>query len=167
MPASASPRFVAPFPPAGAVRRPRLIRLLRDTRSPALVSAPAGYGKTVLLTHVAEGSAAECLWVTCSGDIATTAQLTEAVAAAFAERVPDVEPARVAAAADPWTTLSKMTRGCGCEDFVVVLDELEQVPAALHGALRGLLMRPASGARVVLAGRCVPGFPLARLRAEG
>ena len=161
------PRFVAPLPPAGAVRRQRLIRRMCDGRSPALVSAPAGYGKTMLLAQVAEASVAEWLWITCSGDITTPARLSEVIAMAFAERLPHVEPTQVATAADPWAALSEMTRGCGCDDVVVVLDAFERLPAAAHGALRSLIARPPPGARVVLAGRRVPAFPLGRLRAEG
>ncbi len=161
------PRFLAPLPPAGAVRRQRLIRRICDVRSPAVVSAPAGYGKTMLLTQVAEASVAEWLWITCSGDITTSARLSEVIAMAFAERVPHVEPTQVATAADPWATLSEMTRGCGCDDVVVVLDAFERLPATAHGALRSLIARPPAGARVVLAGRRLPAFPLVRLRAEG
>src|SRR4051794_3433436 len=135
---TSGPRFVAPLPPPGAVRRLRLIRRICEATPPALVSAPAGYGKTGLLAHVAEASRAECLWITCSGDITTSAHLPETGASAFPAPVPDGEPARVATAADPWATLSEMTRGCGCDDVVMVLDEFERLPATLDGALRSL-----------------------------
>jgi DNA-binding SARP family transcriptional activator len=166
-PASARARFVAPLPPVEAVRRPRLIRQICDTTWPTVVSAPAGYGKTVLLAHAAEGSGAEWLWITCNADMTSSAYLAEVVANAFAERMPNVEPARVATSADPWAALSQMTRGGWWDDLVVVLDEFERLPAAMHVALRGLIARPPAGARVVLAGRRLPAFPLSRLRAEG
>ena len=60
-----------------------------------------------------------------------------------------------------------MTRGGWCDDLVVVIDEFERLPATMHVALRELIARPPAGARIVLAGRRLPVFPLSRLRAEG
>jgi DNA-binding SARP family transcriptional activator len=163
----APPRFVAPLPPVGAVRRPRLIRRICESTRPALVLAPAGYGKTVLLAHAAEASGAEWLWIACGGEMTSSSHLAEVVAHAFAERFPQVEPARVATAADPWAALSSMVRGGLCRDLVVVIDELERLPATVHGALYELIARPPAGARVVVASRRLPLFPLSRLRAGG
>ena len=132
-----------------------------------LVSAPAGYGKTVLLAQAAESSRAEWLWIGCSADITTPVCLAELVADAFAEHVPDVDPERVASAADPWTALSAMVRGGWWDDLVVVLDDFERLPASMHLAVRDLVTRSPADARVVLAGRRLPLFALSRLRAEG
>jgi DNA-binding SARP family transcriptional activator len=158
---------VSPLPPRVAVRRPRLIRRICDASGHVLVSAPAGYGKTILLEHAAEASSAEWLWITCNAHMTTSASLAEVVAAAIAERIPDVEPDRTAAAADPWATLAEMTSGGWWDDLVVAIDEFERLPAIMHAALRELIARPPAGARIVLAGRRLPVFPLSRLRAEG
>jgi DNA-binding SARP family transcriptional activator len=163
----ARPQFVSPLPPRVAVRRPRLIRRICDAAGHALVSAPAGYGKTMLLAHAAEASSAEWIWITCNEQMITSASLAEVVAAATAERIPDVEPHRVKTAADPWATLAEMTSGGWWDDLVVVIEEFERLPAMMHVALRRLIARPPAGARIVLAGRRQPVFELSRLRAEG
>jgi DNA-binding SARP family transcriptional activator len=121
----------------------------------------------VLLAHAAEESDAEWLWITCNGNMTTSVCLAEAVANALAERIPDSEPARLATEADPWATLSEMTKGGWCDNLVVVFDEFERLPAAMHAALRGMMAQPLANVRVVLAGRRLPVFPLSRLRAEG
>jgi len=162
-----APRFVAPLPQRKAVRRPRLTERICHAPGHALVSAPAGYGKTVLLTHAAEASNAEWVWITCNERMTTCRDLAHLVATALAERMPAVEPDGLGSAPSPWATLAEMTsRGC-CDEFVLVIDDFERLPTSLHGAIRGLMACPPAGARIVLAGRRLPAFSLSRLRAEG
>src|SRR3954447_23576876 len=86
--------------PVGAVARPALIQRLRGGRGSALtlISAPAGYGKTTLLTAWAEDlGSAHVAWVSLDrGDIDPARLWTHAIAA-LAVTEPAVGTASLAA----------------------------------------------------------------------
>ena len=165
-------------PPArpGTVPRPSLIgRLGRDDCGPIVsVVAPAGYGKTTLLSQWAERNGHEFAWVSVDDAdndpkvlLSYVAEALDAVQpvggrvfdalASPASSVPGSVVPRLAAALASMTT-----------PVVLVLDEVH----ALHNsecraALSVLAEHVPAGSRLVFAGRNEPPLRVARLRAEG
>ena len=165
-------------PPArpGMVRRPSLIdRLARDDCGPIVsVVAPAGYGKTTLLSQWAERNGQAFAWVSvdeADNDpkvlLTYVAEALDAVQpvggrvfdalASPASSVPGSVVPRLGAALAAMTT-----------PVVLVLDDVH----ALHNsecraALSVLADHVPGGSRLALAGRDEPPLRVARLRAEG
>ena len=165
-------------PPArpGMVRRPSLIdRLARDDCGPIVsVVAPAGYGKTTLLSQWAERNGQAFAWVSvdeADNDpkvlLTYVAEALDAVQpvggrvfdalASPASSVPGSVVPRLGAALASMTT-----------PVVLVLDDVH----ALHNsecraALSVLADHVPGGSRLALAGRTEPPLRVARLRAEG
>src|SRR5690349_812814 len=160
----------------GTIRRSLLIeQLVRgDTRPVISVVAPAGYGKTTLLSQWAERDGHAFAWVS----VDETDNDPKVLLRYVAEALDAVEPigGRVFdALASPGssvpgsvvprlgTAFSSMT-----SPVVLVLDDVH----ALHNsecraALSVLADHVPGGSRMVLAGRAEPPLPIARLRAEG
>ena len=165
-------------PPArpGTVRRPSLIeRLARDDCGPVVsVVAPAGYGKTTLLSQWAERNGQAFAWVSvdeADNDpkvlLTYVAEALDAVQpvggrvfdalASPASSVPGSVVPRLGAAFSSMTT-----------PVVLVLDDVH----ALHNsecraALSVLADHVPGGSRLAFAGRVEPPLRVARLRAEG
>jgi LuxR family maltose regulon positive regulatory protein len=160
----------------GTVPRSSLIdRLTRDDLRPVVsVVAPAGYGKTTLLSHWAEHNGQAFAWVSvdeADNDpkvlltyVATALDAVEPVGgrvfdalASSASSVPGSVVPRLGAALASMTT-----------PVVLVLDDVH----ALHNsecraALSVLAEYVPAGSRLALAGRDQPPLRIARLRAEG
>ena len=160
----------------GTVRRPSLIeRLARDDCGPVVsVVAPAGYGKTTLLSQWAERNGQAFAWVSvdeADNDpkvlLTYVAEALDAVQpvggrvfdalASPASSVPGSVVPRLGAAFSAMTT-----------PVVLVLDDVH----ALHNsecraALSVLADHVPPGSRLALAGRVEPPLRIARLRAEG
>ena len=161
---------------AGTVRRPSLVeRLARDGCGPVVsVVAPAGYGKTTLLSQWAERNGQAFAWVSvdeADNDpkvlLTYVAEALDAVQpvggrvfdalASPASSVPGSVVPRLGAAFSAMTT-----------PVVLVLDDVH----ALHNsecraALSVLADHVPPGSRLVFAGRAEPPLRIARLRAEG
>ncbi|MBS1870876.1 MAG: hypothetical protein JSS99_14575 [Actinobacteria bacterium] len=126
------------------MRRERLLAALAAADGAiVLLRAPAGYGKTTLLTQWAAADPRPCAWVAL-GELAREgggSALAPADAAAAIDRaLADVEP-----------------------PLLLVLDDAHLLQSADAAALLGLL---AERSQLALAARCDPPLPLARLRAE-
>lgn len=140
-----------PDPGPQVIERPVLWRRLDDLvdrHRVTLVVAPAGYGKTTLLSSWAEQCGRNVAWLS----------LTEA----------DRHPEHLARGLD--AALTSLDRDPGRErvESVLVLDDIHLVGAASgREALAPVLNRPTPGLRVVLSGRSVPSWGLARLAASG
>jgi LuxR family transcriptional regulator, maltose regulon positive regulatory protein len=139
----------------GLVARPRLIRqLMKPPRAPvALLVAPAGYGKTALLSEWAGNDERPFAWVSLDVEDNDPAHLLARVACAL----DPVAPVPV----DALRTLSEV------QAVVLALDDLHVLhePAALAAvsAIRQVL-RP--GSALALASRADPALPVGRLRAH-
>jgi len=160
----------------GSVRRSLLIDRLRRSGSGPIVSvvAPAGYGKTTLLSQWAEGNGQAVAWVTVDGAdndpkvlLTYIAEALDAIEpidgrvfdplASPASSVPGSVVPRLGAAFSSMTT-----------PVVLVLDDVH----VLHDwecrtALSMLADHVPDGSRLALAGRAEPPLRIARLRAEG
>jgi ATP/maltotriose-dependent transcriptional regulator MalT len=176
-------KFYAPRSRRGLVPRPRLSeRLDRGTAAKLmLVSAPAGFGKTTLLTEwLAAGPAAPAderlaawlsldrgdsdpvsFWAYVIAALRTVASGVgeSALALLHAPQRPPIETVLTA-------LLNDLSAGAG--DIVLVLDDYHVIdaPEVQQGMTFWLDHLP-PGLHVVIASRADPALPLARLRARG
>jgi len=161
---------------AGTIRRPSLTgRLARDGSRPVVsVVAPAGYGKTALLSHWAENSSQAFAWVSVDEDDNDPKVLLSYVARAL-DAVQPVGSQVFEALASPVSSVpgSVVPRlGTAFRSMavpvVLVLDDVHLLhDRECRDALSVLADHVPPGSRLVLAGRDKPPLRIARLRAEG
>jgi LuxR family transcriptional regulator, maltose regulon positive regulatory protein len=126
------------------VRRPALVSRLAEARACplAVVTAPAGYGKTTLLAEWAAEDMRPFAWVALErgqGDAPRLAQLIAGAVGALR----------------------------GSHGSVLVLDNTHLIrPRVLRDAVEALLPEIGEGSQIVLSGRTEPMLPLGRLRAQ-
>jgi LuxR family transcriptional regulator, maltose regulon positive regulatory protein len=132
----------------GVVARTALVSRLRAANDAQIVTivAPAGYGKTTLLTQWAERDPRACAWLSLD-----PAGKTDAVRSSVADVADALRKRR-------WPARPILLVVDGAD--VLGSDRGLDVVAALAGTI------PA-GSTLALAGRSEPRLPLARLRAEG
>src|SRR5215467_2024652 len=168
-------KLARPRARAGMMRRPRLLQTLDDNDTAALtmVTAPAGYGKTLLLLTWCAEQEAPAAWVTLDAN--------------------DDDPMRL------WTHLaaaaSRASRGLGCRALerltsptaalepaidallsaiaahegpvAIVLDDLDTIEGEESlASIEHALTRLPANARILVATRSDPSFALANLRAQ-
>jgi LuxR family maltose regulon positive regulatory protein len=165
---------VGAFPP-GFVPRPGLCAELDAAAAVALVCAPAGYGKTLLLADWARTSTSvDTAWVGVDRDDNDPRRLWAAIVEAVAacRSVPSTsrlhapwswgggQPEFAAEFADAVAALPQPIR--------LILDDVHELvdADALHGVAILTRIKPA-GVQVVLSGRHDPPLSLPRLRLEG
>lgn len=161
------------FPPArrsGLVGRPRLTARLDSTLEPghrlALVSAPAGFGKTTLVAEWAAGHE-RVGWLSLDdGDNALPRFLTHLWAA-----LPGIRVAPPAADVPTTAALTALVNDYAARadlQSVLVLDDYHVIEALdVHEAVAFLLDHLPDQLHLVVATRADPPFPLARLRGRG
>ena len=160
----------------GTVRRSSLIeRLVRGDRGPIVsVVAPAGYGKTTLLSQWAERSGHSFAWVSVDEADNDPKVLLSYVAKAL-DAVEPIDGRVFDALASPVSSVpgsvvprlgaafSSMT-----SPVVLVLDDVHVLHnSECRAALSVLADHVPDGSQLVLAGRAEPPLRIARLRAEG
>ena len=137
----------------GLVDRPRLVRrLIGSSDLPlALLVAPAGYGKTTLLSQWAEQDRRPFAWVTLDEGDNDPRRLLASISSVLAE----VEPVGL-------SSLGSRTR-----PFVLVLDDVHVIDAKQSlKALAEIVDRLPPGSQLALASRDEPRMPVGRLRAN-
>jgi LuxR family maltose regulon positive regulatory protein len=170
-------------PPRGLVPRPRLSqRLDRGTTSKLmLISAPAGFGKTTLLTEWLAarpaGPADERLaaWLSLDRADNDPASFWTYVIAALQTVAPGVGESALTLLQAPQpppieTVLTVLLNDLGAitGDIVLVLDDYHVIDARdVQDAMAFLLDHLPPRLHVVIASRTDPALPLARLRARG
>jgi len=160
------------------VRRRLLERLRVRWYVPVIVvSAPAGYGKTTLLSQAMAANAMAPLgvdcWLACEPDDATASSLGEGLAqavgaassrAANAAAGPEAEsmPALAGAVSEAMWQRSP-------QQVALVVDDVHEIPAGSEAAalLASVVDALPANGHIVLAGRGPPPVPLARLEVEG
>src|SRR5689334_612421 len=145
----------------GAVARPRLVeRVARPTRL-TLVSAPAGFGKTTLLTQTLAGVRSPA-WVSVDDRDDEPVRfwsyvLTAARADAARALLPAVD-----------TALAAWLNDLGAEPLTLVVDDYHLVgDEEIHAGMAFLVEHLPPNVHLVIATRADPPLPLARLRARG
>ena len=170
-------KLYLPPPRPRVVARPRLVALLNESLHGrlTLVSAPAGFGKTTLVSEWLAESALPAAWLALDeGDRDLTRFLTYVVAAVQtiapqigAGVLADLQsPQRPPIESILTTLINEITTIPG--DFVLVLDDYYSVDAEpVDAALTFLLEHLPPQLHLVIATREDPPLPLARLRARG
>ena len=164
-------RFVVPLPPKGIVRRARLLeRLDVGAAGPlTLVTAPAGTGKTVLVSSWAASArkVGTVVWLSLDADVGP-GTFWHLVATGLSRRGIDV-PVPVSSAGsdagDPSYTTTIAGRVLAHhEPVVLILDCDGALESAVATKLDALIHRSAGNLRVVLVTREDPLLPLHRYR---
>jgi LuxR family transcriptional regulator, maltose regulon positive regulatory protein len=166
------------IPPLGAqaLARPRLTDLLDQAadRKLTLVAAPAGYGKTSLLSAWAQHRTNTLAWLTLDPAdddpqhfwiyvVDALETLRPGLGAQALERLWDAPAAPIEAA----LTVLLNALAVVPDRLILVLDDYHVITApAIHQALTFLLDHLPPQLRLVLASRTTPPLPIARLRAR-
>jgi LuxR family maltose regulon positive regulatory protein len=165
-----------PLTRPGTVRHSSLVQRLERGGSRPIVSvvAPAGYGKTTLLSQWAERNGQSFAWVSVDEGDNDPKVLLSYVAAAL-DAVEPIDVGVFDALASPVSSVpgsvvprlglafSSMT-----SPVVLVLDDVHVLQnSECRAALSVLADHVPGGSRLVLAGRAEPPLRIARLRAEG
>ena len=169
-----------PPPRPNLVARPRLLERLDQGLATRLIllSAPAGFGKTTLLSAWLAGSPSSASWVSLdAGDNDPVRFLNYLISAL---RTTELEVGEVALqllrSPQPASIASVLTLLINelatlAEDVVAVLDDYHLIDTpAVHDIIAFLLEHlppPPGGMHLVIATRVDPPLPLARLRARG
>ena len=170
-------KLYIPPPRPKVVLRPRLIERLNEglDRKLTLISAPAGFGKTTLVSEWVAGSERPAAWLSLDeGDNDPTRFLTYLVAA-LQTIAPDIGEGvlSVLQSPQPPPTESILTALLNeitavPDDFVLVLDDYHVIDARpVDAALTFLLEHLPPQMHLVITTREDPQLPLARLRARG
>lgn len=171
-------KLVIPNFTAGRHPRPHLVEAThaRLERGVALLVAPPGYGKTVLLAELVERSGTPSVWLQLDDSdndpAAFVAALVEGTRRAFPKpgsRLAEALNASPTSDAERHLTmLVNAFVDTPQGDWTIVLDDLHLVtnPEVLRLVER-LVDLPAPGMRVVMASRTMPSLPIARWRARG
>ena len=171
-------KFHAPRSRRGVVTRPRLLDRLNVQRLPALtlVSAPAGFGKTTLLSEwlATAGHDARVAWVSLDARDNDPRLFWSYVVAATRVVAPDVGEGAAASFADGAPSidgvLAMLLNDLARVEFelVVVLDDYHLVESSeVHESVSFVLEHLPAHVHLVLATRADPPWPLGRLRARG
>ena len=164
-----------PGPRPGQVLRPRLTARLDEglARGLVLASAPAGYGKTVLLADWARRCEFPVAWLLLDAGDNDPARFWHHAVAALDRARPGIGD-RVAPLLGPPAPTSfqglvtALINDLAGEEALLVLDDYHVISARqVHESLAFLVEHRPAGICVVLASRSDPPLPLARLRARG
>ncbi|WP_210587670.1 LuxR C-terminal-related transcriptional regulator [Streptomyces sp. GESEQ-35] len=159
----------------GVVPRPGLFEVLQTSARVAVVSAPAGAGKTVLLrSWISEaGLEGRVAWVSVSPDERDPQQFWPAVLGALRQTVPGAALVRELTAApdlDGWAVVERLLKDLAPLDNPVwlVIDDVHELGSVdIQRQLELLAMRAPPELRFVLATRHDVRLGLHRLRLEG
>jgi LuxR family maltose regulon positive regulatory protein len=149
-------RLATALPREEFVYRSELLSRLDGARARPLVllSAPAGYGKTTLLTQWSEQDDRPFAWVTLDSADGDAVVLADSIATSLA-RLGITQPGH-----GPATPLVGTGRS-----FVIVIDAADLVPpGALADAVLWVLDWLPRGAQIAVASRSEPELPLGRMR---
>ena len=165
-------KVLAPRLHADSVVRHRLVDRLSDSDANIwLLSAPAGYGKTTLITQAIEATTDDLAWFSIDKADNDAARFWTHLAAAVVgpgpeldELVESLDVDRIDATVDGILTVIERRSS----PLVVVLDDLHEIT---NGETLDILGRIVShmppNLRVVISSRVDPALPIGRLRAHG
>ena len=176
--------LLPPPTPARHVPRPRLIRRLEsssDEASLLVLAAPAGYGKSALLSEWVQSESRPVAWLTLTALDNDPDLLLERLAEALVqlaapwpsgdgeEQTGDAGPPRIDLSRLPAALRAQAAtlNAIGC-DRVLVLDDVHNVRSAdAQRILSELIEAGCAQLQIVLASRSEPALGLGRLRASG
>jgi LuxR family transcriptional regulator, maltose regulon positive regulatory protein len=160
---------------AGTVSRTALVNRLRAAGAfpLVLVVAPAGYGKTTLLSQWANRDVRPFAWVSIDERDNDPVAFLRHVAAALdrVEPVPAsaLEPLRLDEKSASTRALPRLVEAITSRraPFVLVLDGADLLPRDSTAAVAEIVKHIPVGSMIVLSGRVLPKLPVAALRAGG
>jgi LuxR family maltose regulon positive regulatory protein len=161
--------------PGIVLRRGLVDRLLAVASAPVIcVVAPAGYGKTTLLTQWSERKDPRVGWVSVDRRDNDPVVLLTYVAAAL-DRVEPIDPSVFQALASPGvsvlaTVVPRLVSAVSAmpQPVALVLDHVELLESQdCLDAVAELALGLPAGSQLALASRRIPPLPVARLRAQG
>ena len=165
-----------PSLPADMVHRPRLTQWLkRHQRRPlTLISAPAGYGKSTLISCWVSSAGCPTAWVSLDEHDNQLGNFLGYFLAAIQTIFPNALPEthsfltstpQPSISAIAHTLINELNQ-IG-EDFIVVIDDYHLIESqAIHNLLSELLTYPPDGLHLVLGTRMDPPLPLITFRAK-
>ncbi|MDX6258558.1 MAG: hypothetical protein QOH84_246 [Kribbellaceae bacterium] len=158
----------------GVVSRERLGERLAGATGLTLVSAPAGFGKTTLLTEWLAADEREAAWLSLDERDNDPASYWSYVIAALKTVAPDVGATSVSllqSSQPPMeAVLSALLNDLSAVgyDVVLVLDDYHVIEAReIHDGMTFLVEHLPPQLQLVIASRADPALPLARMRARG
>jgi LuxR family maltose regulon positive regulatory protein len=162
---------------ATMVARPRLLSQLdgQSDHRLTLISAPAGFGKTTLVSAWVRTLSRPVSWLSLEEADSDPARFTRYFMAAL-QQIDDAVGQSVSAALDASqpppldVAMAALINDLMdvADDFVLVLDDFHTIDnAAIHEAIRTLVAHQPPRMRLVIVTREDPPLPLARLRAGG
>jgi LuxR family maltose regulon positive regulatory protein len=165
-----------PFSREKLVRRSRLLGKLNEGRNTPLVAivAPAGYGKTSLLTEWAGQDERTSMWLSLEKWHDEPTRLIREIFAGL-QAVDSLDPHLLEALNNPTADLITVVLPAlavelerRADPIVLILDDVHTLTnaGALH-VLSAVAEHLPMGSQLVLASRTVPALPLGRLRAHG
>ncbi|MGD9797555.1 MAG: LuxR C-terminal-related transcriptional regulator [Acidimicrobiia bacterium] len=165
----------APRRRGDALQRARLTeRLLEAQPALTVVSAPAGFGKTTLLTEWMAQGRCPTAWLSLDAGDSELVRFWSYVIASLRVVMPDVgEDAAAALRADPSGAESAIASlvndlDTSASQVALVLDDYHVIESPdVHASLVFFLEHLPPQVHLVVAGRADPPLPLARLRARG
>ncbi|MBB5212595.1 HTH-type transcriptional regulator MalT [Microbulbifer hydrolyticus] len=170
-------KYSLPDCPEHTLQRPRLLSLLEQSQSDQLllVTAPAGYGKTTLVTSWATEQDNPVAWVSLDSGDNEPGQfcryLVESVHRATGNGVPETSSIVSAQPnSDPSLVISQMLAELRQlpSELRIVLDDYHQIDnPVVHDATRFLLRHAPAGIGVVITSRSQPPLGLGALRLQG
>jgi len=141
-----------------------------------LICAPAGYGKTTLLSQWINLRNEPVGWLTLDGSDNDITQFLRYFLAAIQQIDPDVVtlipemllPPRPQSGSTIWIALINDLAASGKEFIIIILDDFQEVEnQAVHDALGYLIEHMPDNLHLILATRADPPINLAQLRARG
>ncbi len=172
-------KLYAPPPRSRSVVRRRLLDKLaaglQQGHRLTLVSAPAGYGKTTLVSAWLQEADRPFAWLSLDQEDNDQPRFLAHLVAAL-QRIPALTglatcpPAPSSSTVSPVQLLTPLVNDIAAraEPFVLVLDEYETLSAAaVHEAVAFLLAHQPAPLHLAIVTRLDPPLPLARLRARG
>lgn len=170
-----STKLYLPPPRQTLVDRPALVGRLEEGLKGrlTLISAPAGFGKTSLVTAWRQQSETPLAWLSLDAEDNEPGRFLDYLMAALRTVEPGLAQEaeglwRSAASLKPVLTSLLYEIGEGGVEFVLALDDYHVITdQGIHEAVSFLVERLPPNAHGLIVGRSDPPFPLARLRARG
>ena len=156
----------------GLVARPRLLEQLNSTHSLTFILAPAGYGKTTLLSTWLDTCSVPGAWLSLDEHdndlVVFIIGLTEALHDILPAAVDNTLAVLNGMTLPPPEVLTRTLLNDMAiiqQKFILVLDDYHLIHnAAIHDLLQELVTYPPPALHLVLASRLDPPLPMARLR---
>jgi LuxR family maltose regulon positive regulatory protein len=174
-------KLYIPPPQPGLVRRPRLTQLINENlnRKLTLISAPAGFGKTTLISEWILTSPRRVTWLSIEGADNDPARFWSYFMAALQMLQENLikdsraflqEQAQPTGLAQIETFITVLLNELSVfpDEFALVLDDYHQINnQAIHDGMAFLINHLPPGMHIIITCRADPPLPLASLRARG